>query len=269
MAIISNIDSNKYDVGKYTYGIENISIICNDNNKSNMDSTLKIGSFCSIAANIRIYLGGNHNSYHVTTYPFGILYKDVFYKFNKDSIINITNGDVIIGNDVWIGDNVTIMSGVKIGDGCVIGNNSHVVSDVKPYSVVFGNPAKFHYFRFNDETIKKLLKIKWWDYSDDIINEILPLLQSDDNFDKLFDYFDNNFIIYSTMSKINLISKIDGDFIIKIFDIYNNIIQIEEKYIQTGIIYWFIPNSYSYWSFVEIYENDKLLYKYNLIKNYV
>jgi acetyltransferase-like isoleucine patch superfamily enzyme len=47
-----------------------------------------------------------------------------------------TKGDIVIGNDVWIGANVTIMSRVNIGDGSVIANNSHVVKDFPPYSIV-------------------------------------------------------------------------------------------------------------------------------------
>jgi acetyltransferase-like isoleucine patch superfamily enzyme len=38
--------------------------------------------------------------------------------------------------DVWIGSNVTIMSGITIGDGVVIANNSHVVKNVEPYSLI-------------------------------------------------------------------------------------------------------------------------------------
>ncbi len=80
------------------------------------------------------------------------------------------------------------MSGVKIGDGAIISANSHVVSDVKPYSIVGGNPAKFYYFRHDEETIKKLLILKWWNMDDNIINEIVPLLCSN-NLDELFKRF--------------------------------------------------------------------------------
>ena len=51
-------------------------------------------------------------------------------------------GNIEIGNDVWIGYNATIMAGVKIGDGAIIATNATVVSDVEPYSIVGGNPAK-------------------------------------------------------------------------------------------------------------------------------
>jgi virginiamycin A acetyltransferase len=85
-------------------------------------------------------------------------------------------GNVIIGNDVWIGANVTIMSGVTIGDGVVIANNSHVVKDVEPYSLIGGNPAKLIKYRFTPEQIEKLLKIKWWYWDDEKINTFTPLL---------------------------------------------------------------------------------------------
>lgn len=79
---------------------------------------------------------------------------------------------------MWIGSNVTIMSGVIIGDGAVIANNSHVVKNAEPYSLVGGNPAKFIKHRFSQEQIEKLLQIKWWDWDDDKINKFTPLLCS-------------------------------------------------------------------------------------------
>jgi len=72
------------------------------------------------------------------------------------------------------------MSGVTIGDGSVIANNSHVVNNVAPYSLVGGNPAKLIKYRFTQEQIEKLLEIKWWDWEDDKINEYSPLLCNTD-----------------------------------------------------------------------------------------
>lgn len=54
----------------------------------------------------------------------------------------VSKGEVNIGDNVWIGDKVTILPGVHIGDGAVIGANAVVVKDVRPYTVVGGNPAK-------------------------------------------------------------------------------------------------------------------------------
>jgi len=154
--------------GKYTYGKPNIHWP-NDNAK------LIIGNFCSIANNVNIYLGGNHRTDWVSTYPFGHINKHVFNEYNGDGHPH-TKGNVIIGNDVWIGANVTIMSGVTIGDGAVIANNSHVVKNVEPYSIVGGNPAKLIKYRFTQEQIEKLLEIKWWYWDDDKINKFTPLL---------------------------------------------------------------------------------------------
>ena len=129
-------------IGKYTYVRPNIFW-------KNANGKLIIGKFCSLANNINIYLGGNHNINWVTTYPFGTINQDVFNSFNVAHHGHpFTKGNVIIGNDVWIGKNVTIMSGITIGDGSVIANNSHVVKDVEPYSLVGGNPVKLIKYRF-------------------------------------------------------------------------------------------------------------------------
>ncbi|MBL8232072.1 MAG: acyltransferase [Bryobacterales bacterium] len=42
----------------------------------------------------------------------------------------------------WIGQNSFILKGVTVGEGAVVGVNSVVVSDVPPYSVAMGNPAR-------------------------------------------------------------------------------------------------------------------------------
>ena len=139
------------------------------------ENQIKIGNFCSIAKNFNIYMGGNHRTDWVTTFPFGHCNTDVFNGYNGDGHPT-TKGDVIIGNDVWIGANVTILSGVTVGDGAVIGINSLVVKNVEPYSIVGGNPAKFIKYRFSKEQIEKLLEIKWWDWDDDKINKFTPLL---------------------------------------------------------------------------------------------
>ena len=51
-------------------------------------------------------------------------------------------GHIKIGNDVWIGANVFVKMGVTIHDGCVLAAGSVVTTDVPPYSVYGGVPAK-------------------------------------------------------------------------------------------------------------------------------
>ena len=162
-------------VGEFTYGQDNITHVFK---KEFPNVNLIIGKFCSIASNIKVYYGqGYHDSNNISTYPFGYVHNNEFglpcYNNGK------TNGDIIIGNDVWIGDNVTIISGVIIGDGSIIATNSHVTSNVKPYSIVGGNPAKLIKYRFDDEIIQKLLEIKWWDWELEKIKENTKLLNGD------------------------------------------------------------------------------------------
>jgi acetyltransferase-like isoleucine patch superfamily enzyme len=148
---------SQISVGRFTYGFENISI-----RQWNEGAALKIGSFCSLANNINIFLGGNHRTDWITTFPFGHIFQD---ELGGEDILGhpSTKGDVIIGNDVWIGSGVTIMSGIKIGDGAVISANACVVKDVLPYHIVGGNPAKLIKQRFDNEIIDSLLVLKWWD----------------------------------------------------------------------------------------------------------
>ena len=89
-------------------------------------------------------------------------------------------GDTVIGNDVWIGQNATILPGVTIGDGAIIGASSVVGSDIAPYTIAVGNPARAIKKRFDDELIELLLKFKWWDRSIEEINALIPLLTCSD-----------------------------------------------------------------------------------------
>jgi len=157
-------------VGKHTYGAENVATHFNFDGQN-----LIIGNFCSIAYNVNVWLGGNHNTNWATTYPFGHVNQNIFNSFDGKGHPKL-NGGVVIGNDVWVGANSTIMSGVTIGDGAVIANNSHVVKNVEPYSIVGGNPAKLIRYRFTSEQIEELLKIKWWFWDDDKINAHIHLL---------------------------------------------------------------------------------------------
>lgn len=136
---------------------------------------LIIGKFCQIAAGVNFVMNGaNHQMNAVTTFPFYIFegWKQQVPPLNKMPL----KGDTIIGNDVWIGQNVTILPGVHIGDGAIIGLNSVVGSDIAPYTIVAGNPAKVIRKRFDNQLIKLLLKLKWWDKSIKEINDLIPIL---------------------------------------------------------------------------------------------
>lgn len=122
--------------------------------------------------------GGNHNVSRISIYPFGHVNRSIFKSIQGDEH-PYTNGNVVIGNDVWIASNVTIMSGVTVSDGAVIAANSHVVKDVKPYSIVGGNPARQIALRFESTIIEKLLQIRWWNWPIEKINLISDILISE------------------------------------------------------------------------------------------
>lgn len=144
----------------------------------------KIGKYCSIAFNNTIG-APNHSLDAITTNSFYLRKK--FGLCEKD--IYMIPPEVHIGNDVWIGCNSVVISGVKIGDGAVIGAGSVVTHDVLPYEIVGGVPAKHIRFRFSKETVRRLLKIQWWDFPDEIIKENIelfsPHIKLDENLEVL------------------------------------------------------------------------------------
>ena len=140
---------------------------------------LIIGKFCQIGEGAEFIMNGaNHRMNTVTTFPFYI-----FEGWEQDapplSELPI-KGDTVIGNDVWIGQNAVILPGVHIGDGAMIGADSVVASDVPPYTIVAGNPARIKRKRFDDELTALMLALRWWDRDIEEINSLIPLLSDSD-----------------------------------------------------------------------------------------
>jgi virginiamycin A acetyltransferase len=114
----------------------------------------------------------------VTTFPF---YTLEGWEMNAPDPSQMPfKGDTVIGNDVWIGQNAVILPGVHIGDGAIVGANSVVGSDIDPYTIVVGNPAKVLRKRFDDELIDLILRFKWWDRSIEEIDSLIPILTCSD-----------------------------------------------------------------------------------------
>ncbi|WP_066221486.1 DapH/DapD/GlmU-related protein [Formosa haliotis] len=142
-------------VGDYTYLAQNSLI-----------SNAIIGKFCSIGPNL-VCGYGIHPTKGVSTAP-------MFYSTMKQNGMTLCDRDkineretIFIGNDVLIGMNVTILDGVKIGDGAIIGAGSVVSKDIPPYAIAVGSPIKVIKYRFSDQTIRELQRLKWWDLPDD------------------------------------------------------------------------------------------------------
>lgn len=144
----------KVKMGRYSYLAENTTVI-----------DAEIGSFCSIGGYVRIG-GGIHPMDTVSMSPVFLKGRN-FLRKHFSEIPYTSSETVYIGNDVWIGTGAWIKSGIKIGDGAVIGAHAVVTHDVEPYAVMVGVPAKMIRKRFDDIVIRKLLKIKWWNWSEE------------------------------------------------------------------------------------------------------
>jgi len=175
----TTIGKSPVSVGRFTYGHEKIVV-----NQWNEGAPLDIGAFCSIADNVQIFLGGNHRTDWITTFPFGHIFQTDLGGENIQGH-PATNGGVSISNDVWIGRGATIMSGISIGDGAVIAANATVVKNVPPYSIVGGNPARHLKFRFSHEIISLLLELRWWELSIEEIKKLASELSEPPDASKL------------------------------------------------------------------------------------
>ncbi|WP_373293112.1 CatB-related O-acetyltransferase [Saccharothrix coeruleofusca] len=140
---------------------------------------LVIGKFCALAAGTTfIMAGANHLTSGPSTFPFTI-FGGEWARKTLDLVVDApTRGDTVVGNDVWFGYRSLIMPGVRIGDGAIIAAGAVVTSDVPPYTVVGGNPARPVKQRYPDEDVRLLLRAAWWDWPTDLITEHVRTIMS-------------------------------------------------------------------------------------------
>ena len=155
-------------VGKHTYGDPVLMGLTSADK-------LIIGDYCSIGGKVIFMFSVQHRQ-SITTYPLSLIDRN---KYSKEGE-TLSGGDLIIGNDVWIGLNAVIFSGITIGDGAIIGAKAVVKRDVKPYEKVIGNPCISIGYRFSDEDIAFLLKVKWWDWPEEVFSKYCPILATND-----------------------------------------------------------------------------------------
>lgn len=136
---------------------------------------LKIGRYCSIAP---------HLNFRKTHHPLSILstssfaYDGYFIIFRKAKEVFQSNFQTqtyrdfvaadkptIFMDDVYVCTNACLKPGITLHTGCVVGQNAMVTKDVPPYAVVAGNPGRIVKYRFDEKTIERLLKLKWWEYN--------------------------------------------------------------------------------------------------------
>jgi virginiamycin A acetyltransferase len=156
-------------IGRYSY--------INHNSSFGGKFPIRIGAFCSIAANVYCFTYESHQTTFPTTFPLRVvLGLDVGYSDCVEKPEGVT-----IGNDVYIGDGARIMPGVKIGDGCVIGARAVVTKDCDPYGIYIGIPARQFKKRFPADMVNQLLDIKWWNWPVDKIQRNIIFFSIDLN----------------------------------------------------------------------------------------
>ena len=182
-------------VGRMTYGYKNL--------LESYPMASRIGRYCSINSTARIL--NNHPIEYITTSPildyraFSPSYAEYMrrrgfcerygrhfqnHKFEDSPLRD--NRPVEIGNDVWIGANVIILPGVKIGDGAVLAAGAVVTHDVAPYAIVAGVPAKLIRKRFSEDMIVRLMRIAWWDWEPEKLQDNLELFYQPEKFVQRF-----------------------------------------------------------------------------------
>ncbi len=141
---------------------------------------LVIGRFCAIARGVRFIMNGaNHRISGVSTYPFQIFgsgWERVMPRLEDLPL----KGDTNVGNDVWLGYEALVMPGVRIGDGAIVAARAVVASDVPPYAVAGGNPARVIRMRFAPEVVEELLQIAWWHWDAEKITRNLERIAAGD-----------------------------------------------------------------------------------------
>ena len=122
----------------------------------------RIARYVSVARTATVF-GADHPSQQVIQHP--VAYNPAFGAVDRDLLDRTV---LSIGEDVWLGHNVTVTAGcARIGRGAVVAAGAVVTSDVPPYAVVAGMPARILRMRFPEAVIAEIEATRWWELEPD------------------------------------------------------------------------------------------------------
>ncbi len=135
------------------------------------EGTITIGAFCSISAHVAVFSGGEHYTSTVSTHPLeDMLLRGGGRAYQPGRHYKLGREHTKIGNDVWLGYGARVLGGSQIGDGAIIGAGVVVRGVVEPYEILAGTHGEVaKRFRFRPHVREALVRIKWWDWPDELI----------------------------------------------------------------------------------------------------
>lgn len=162
------------EIGSYSY-LENTHMgdfsYCGPNGFFQNTRILK---FSNIAAAVRIGPTAHpmdrptlhHFTYRRKMYGFDSVDDAAFLERRESQITEI-------GHDTWIGHGAIIMPGLRMGHGAILGSGAVLTKDLPDYHIAVGVPAKILRPRFPEKTISFFLKLQWWNWPAETIQERL------------------------------------------------------------------------------------------------
>ena len=138
----------------------------------------RVGNYCSLAAGLQVFRR-NHPVDRLSQHPF--FFNATAGLLDQDTIPADEKNPLTIGHDVWIGQNVIITPGCQsVGDSAVIASGAVVTTDVPPFAIVGGVPAKLLRWRLSEELRAAWVQSQWW------LKPVSELAGSLDSFSKPF-----------------------------------------------------------------------------------
>ena len=180
------VSAPNVEVGAFTYyddpdGPEHFLERCVHYHFAFVGDRLVIGRYCAIATGVRFLMNGaTHAMAGLSTYPFEIFGTAWGDPATLPPVHYPPPRGTVVGNDVWIGTRATILPGVTVGDGAIVGAEAVVASDVPPYAVAVGNPARTVRLRFPPDVVDRLLAVAWWNWPPERVARAIPALRTGD-----------------------------------------------------------------------------------------